>query len=79
MSHPESARPPINGFDVSTTTRMAESLGFDVAIVRDATATFERELDGVEIDAETNHRVALAQLQGEFAKVVTAEDVLDSL
>ncbi|WP_435196603.1 cysteine hydrolase family protein [Natronomonas sp. EA1] len=61
---------------VSTTTRMAENLGFEVAIVRDATATFGRELDGEAIDAETNHRVALAQLQGEFAEVVTVADVL---
>ncbi|WP_049929858.1 cysteine hydrolase family protein [Halosimplex carlsbadense] len=32
---------------VSTTARMAENRGFDVTVVRDATATFDRSLGGV--------------------------------
>ncbi|WP_135854578.1 cysteine hydrolase family protein [Halorussus salinus] len=62
---------------VSTTTRMAENRGFDPVVVADATATFDREApDGTSIPAAQNHRVALAQLQGEFARVADAEDVL---
>jgi nicotinamidase-related amidase len=61
---------------VSTTARMAENLGFGTFVVRDATATFDREFDGEVVDAETNHRAALAQLSGEFATVVTTDDVL---
>lgn len=51
--------------------------GFDVQVVRDATATHERELDGERFDSETVHRTALAQLSGEFADIVTAESLLD--
>jgi nicotinamidase-related amidase len=62
---------------VSTTTRMADNLGFDPTVVADATATFEREAhDGAGIDAEMNHRVALAQLRGEFADVAETADLL---
>jgi nicotinamidase-related amidase len=61
---------------VSTTTRMAENLGFSPLVVSDATATFTRELDGEEFDAETVHETALAHLSGEFATVVTTDEVL---
>jgi len=65
---------------VSTTTRMAENRGFEPIVVADATATFDREApDGTAIPAAQNHRVALAQLQGEFARVADAEDVLAAL
>lgn len=62
---------------VSTTTRMADNLGFEATIVADATATFDRETyDGGTIEADANHRAALAQLQGEFAEVVATEELL---
>lgn len=62
---------------VSTTTRMADNLGFDPTVVTDATATFEREThDGERISADENHRAALAQLRGEFADVVETADLL---
>ncbi len=62
---------------VSTTTRMAENLGFRPFLVSDATATFDRVApDGTEISAETNHQVALAQLAGEFATVVATDELL---
>nr|WP_225741296.1 cysteine hydrolase family protein [Halorussus halophilus] len=71
---------------VSTTTRMAENLGFDPMVVSDATATFDRKVPAGEssepsetISAEQNHRVALAQLQGEFATIVESGDLLDAL
>lgn len=61
---------------VSTTTRMAENRGYEVFLVRDATATFDRSFDGDRIDAATSHRIALAHLDGEFATVVAADDIL---
>lgn len=65
---------------VSTTTRMAGNLGFTVTIVDDATATFERRgPDGTHYSADLMHRVALASLQGEFATVRSAQDILAHL
>ncbi len=62
---------------VSTTTRMAENRGFDVYVVADATATFDREFDGERFDAGTVHRTALAHLDGEFADIVRTAALLD--
>lgn len=62
---------------VSTTTRMAGNLGFDVSLVSDATATFDRTgHDGVHYLAEDIHRIHLASLNGEFCTVETTNDVL---
>lgn len=61
---------------VSTTTRMAENRRFDVLLVRDATATFDRTLDGEAFDAETVHRTALAHLDGEFATIVSTDEIV---
>lgn len=60
---------------VSTTARMAENRGFDARVVRDATATFDRELGDDRFDADLVHRTALAHLAGEFATVVAAVDL----
>lgn len=62
---------------VSTTVRMAGNLGFDVTVVEDATATFERQgPDGEHLSADMMHRAALASLHGEFATVRSAREVL---
>ncbi len=63
---------------VSTTTRMAENHGFEVYVVADATATFDRTLGDEAFDAETVHRTALAQLSGEFATVVGTDECVAS-
>lgn len=63
---------------VSTTARLAENLGFEVAVVADATATFDRTLADETFDAETVHRTALAQLAGEFATIVDTESVISA-
>lgn len=63
---------------VSASTRMASDLGFEVKLVADATASFERKgYDGQHYSGETVHRVNLASLNGEFCTVCTTADLLD--
>lgn len=61
---------------VSTTTRMAENLGFSPIVVTDATAAFEQEgVDEQKYSATTVHEVALANLRGEFAVTATTDEI----
>ena len=65
---------------VSTTTRMAGSLGFNVVLVSDATATFDRTgVDGTHYSAEEIHAIHLASLHGEFCNVLDCSAVLNTL
>jgi nicotinamidase-related amidase len=65
---------------VETTTRMAGNLGFDTRLVRDATWTFDRTgPDGDAHSAEDIHAMTLANLNGEFARIVTAAEVIAAL
>lgn len=65
---------------VETTTRMAGNLGFDTWLVSDACATFDRTgPDGQVWPAETIHAVSLASLHGEFATVVTTDELLQAV
>jgi nicotinamidase-related amidase len=65
---------------VETTTRMAGNLGFDARLVRDATWTFERiGPDGDAHSAEDIHAMTLANLNGEFARIVTAAEAIAEL
>jgi len=65
---------------VSTTVRMASNLGFNVLLVEDATATFERQShDGSHLSAELMHKVNLASLNGEFCSVLTTDDVMSKI
>jgi len=65
---------------VETTTRMAGNLGFDARLVRDATWTFERiGPDGDTHSAEEIHAMTLSNLNGEFARIVTSNEVIASL
>jgi nicotinamidase-related amidase len=62
---------------VETTTRMAGNLGFDARLVRDATWTFDRRgPDGDEHSAEEIHAMTLANLNGEFARIVSASEAI---
>jgi nicotinamidase-related amidase len=64
---------------VSTTTRMAANLGFDVTLVEDATATFEREYNGRFFTADEIHQINLASLHGEFCTVRSTAAILNEL
>ncbi|MBN9006920.1 MAG: cysteine hydrolase [Rhizobiales bacterium] len=65
---------------VETTTRMAGNLGFDTRLVRDATWTFDRiGPDGDAHSAEAIHAMTLANLNGEFATIVTAAETIAAL
>ncbi|MDF9798060.1 nicotinamidase-related amidase [Catalinimonas alkaloidigena] len=65
---------------VSTTTRMAGNLGYETYLVSDATATFDRlGMDGKKYSAEIMHATELASLEGEFARVLTTEQLLQLL
>jgi nicotinamidase-related amidase len=61
-----------------TTARMGGNLGFDVAFALDATHTFDLPdpIEGGRIDAETLARVTAANLQDEFAQVMSTEEVI---
>ena len=64
---------------VSTTTRMAANLGFDTILVRDGTGAFGTTFECEAISAETVHKVALANLNEEFATLMLADEVLAAL
>ena len=65
---------------VETTTRMAGNLGFDARLVRDATWTFDRVgPDGDKHSAEDIHAMTLANLNGEFARIVTSAEAIAAL
>lgn len=76
-------RPAFVGFTtdhrVSTAARTAANLGFEPYVVADAVVAFEREFDGTRYAAEQSHRLALAQLAGEFATVVETATLLAAL
>jgi nicotinamidase-related amidase len=65
---------------VETTTRMAGNLGFDAHLVRDATWTFDRTgPDGELHPAADIHAMTLSNLNDEFARIVTAAEVIAAL
>jgi len=65
---------------VETTTRMAGNLGFDAWLVRDATWTYDNEgPDGDKHSAAAIHAMTLANLNGEFARIVWTSDAEKAL
>jgi nicotinamidase-related amidase len=65
---------------VSTTARMAANLGFDVRVVADATATFDRRSPfGTLVPAEVMHEIGLTELEGEFATVLGTSAVIAAM
>ena len=65
---------------VSTSTRMAGNLGFEVTLVSDATATFDRlGHDGTKYLADDIHNIHLASLSEEFCVVRSTVEVLNEI
>jgi len=62
-----------------TTARIAANLGFNVLFVRDATATFDRHFEGKTIKASEMHFNTLANLNEEFATIVTSKEVQEAV
>jgi nicotinamidase-related amidase len=68
----------ITNNSVEATVRMAGNLGFDVRLAADACFTFARpDWNGVMRSAEDVHAMSLANLDGEYCRVVTAAQMLD--
>lgn len=67
----------ITNNSVETTVRVAATLGFRVHVARDACATFDRvDLDGRAWPAEDVHALSLSNLSGEYAVILTTDEVL---
>lgn len=65
---------------VSTTTRMAANLGFNVILISDATATFDREdHEGKHYSGDSIHMAHLASLRGEFCQVISTDKFLQQV
>ena len=68
----------ITNNSVETTVRHAATLGFRVRLIEDACFTFgKRDLfTGASYPAESVHALSLANLEGEYATIATAAEVL---
>ena len=65
---------------VEATARTAGNLGFKTYVVSDATFAFANtDFDGRARTAEEVHAMALANLQGEYASVISANEALHAL
>ncbi|MEM7674228.1 MAG: cysteine hydrolase family protein [Verrucomicrobiota bacterium] len=65
---------------VSTTARQGSDLGYSVSVISDATAAHEKSAwNGQNYSAEKVHFLSLATLEGEFAEIVSTNDLLTGL
>jgi len=63
-----------------TTARMGNNLGYSVDFVIDATRTFDlTDLDGNVVSAAELSRITATNLNGEFARVLTTDQLLSEL
>jgi nicotinamidase-related amidase len=70
----------ITNNSIEATARMAGNLGFTTIVVSDATATFARpDYNGVRRSAEEVHAMSLANLQDEYATIMTTQEILTAL
>jgi nicotinamidase-related amidase len=70
----------ITNNSVEATARMAGNLGFKTYVVADATATFgRRDFAGQWRTAAEVHAMSLANLAGEYAVVVSADELLSEV
>ena len=62
------------------TARTAGNLNFRTYVVADACFAFaKKDLDGIERDASLVHAMALSNLDGEYARVLTAAHAIELL
>ena len=64
---------------VEAAVRAGADLGFDMVVVEDACATRDLKLHETTVPAASVHAAALAAMNGTYAKVVTAADILAAL
>ncbi len=65
---------------VESSARSAGNLGFGTSVVSDATYTFDKiDYDGQLHAASAIHAMALANLDGEFARIISTEQLLDEM
>lgn len=70
----------ITNNSIEATARMAGNLGYLAYVVSDATATFDMiDFNGASRSAEDVHAMSLANMNGEYARVVTTQEVLDGV
>jgi nicotinamidase-related amidase len=59
---------------------MASNLGFNVTVLEDAVATFDRiGFNGTKYSADLVHDVAIASLQDEFASIFSTSNWIQSM
>jgi nicotinamidase-related amidase len=69
----------ITNNSVEATVRMAGNLGFHVFLVSDGTATVDkRDLNGRLWSAEDVHALSLANMDGEYATVLSTDEILSA-
>ena len=67
----------ITNNSVEATARMAGNLGYQTIVVSDATFTFNQvDFGGQKHEAEVVHNMSLANLNGEYATVLSTEEIL---
>ncbi|MDJ1473231.1 cysteine hydrolase family protein [Xanthocytophaga flava] len=65
---------------VEATVRMAGDSGYAVWVISDGVATFNKKgLDGQVYDSELVHTISLANMQGEYATIISTEELLSKL
>jgi nicotinamidase-related amidase len=70
----------ITNNSVEATVRMCGNLGYETVLVSDGCYTFARpDFDGRMRSAEEVHAMSLANLDGEYCRVLTTRQLLDSL
>lgn len=63
---------------ISTSVRMAANMGFKVTLISDATAAFDKiGVDGRAYSAELIYQTELANLKGEFARIIDTATFLE--
>lgn len=84
LSHNKITSLVITGFvtnnSVEATTRHAGDLGFNVIVVSDAVACFDKKgIDGSKYSSELVHQISLSNLEGEYASIETTDEVITTV